>query len=184
MIQGVRVDTRALLALTHHCEPSRCRIASSCCSSYEVLVDRKEQRRIRGHLNDAARYAIELVEEDGFMDPFETTEGGSCLATNEDGLCVFAYRNSKRHLLCSLHSAAFDHGLPGVAIKPMACAIWPLYYVESDPPLITVQRGAAAFPCNSIRKGRRRRLDPGVAGILRDVWGSEFLAAVEDALQD
>lgn len=183
LIHGVRVDTQALVSLAHRCDPSRCRMATSCCSSYEVLVDRKEQLRIRGHMNDAALYAIDLAEDEGFADPFEPTEGGTCLATNEDGLCVFAYRNSKRHLLCSLHSAAFDHGLPGTSIKPMACAIWPLYYIESDPPVITVQEGVAAFPCNEIRAGRRRNLDPGVAAIIQDVWGPAFLTAVERELR-
>jgi hypothetical protein len=145
-------------------------------------VDRKEQKRILGHLNDAARYAIDLAEPGGFVDPFESTEGGTCLATHEDGQCVFAYRNSRRHLLCSLHSAALDHGLSGYAIKPRACAIWPLYFVECAPPLLTVQEGVSSFPCNRLRRGRPTSMDPGVAAILRDVWGASFLAAVEDAI--
>jgi hypothetical protein len=179
----MRVDVEALLRLSHACAPSRCRVAATCCNSYEVLVDRKEQRRILGHLNDAARYAIELEEPGGFVDPFEPTEGGTCLATDEDGQCVLAYRNEKKHLLCSLHSAALGHGLHGFAIKPMACAIWPLYYVEGETPLLTVQEGVTEFPCNRFRRRDAKRLDRGIADILRQVWGSSFLDGVEAAVR-
>lgn len=179
---GIRVDLKALGSLSHQCRPARCRFAAKCCNSYEVFVDPKERRRITGYLNDAAIYAPGLYEDGGFTEPFEDTEGGKCLATNENGMCIFAFRNSKNHLLCSLHAAAQDHGLHGYAVKPMACAIWPLYYLESDPPLLTVQEGVTKFPCNSRRKGEGKELDLGVAGIIRDFWGSELLAGIERAL--
>ena len=184
LVDGIRVDVAALLRLAHACEPSRCERASSCCSSYEVLVDRKEQRQITGYLDEASHYAAGLAEDGGFIEPFEATEGAKCLTTHEDGLCVFAFGNRQARVLCSLHAVALERGLKPHTVKPLACAIWPLYFVESDPPLLTVQEGAMGFPCNTprARSSGARRLHPGVADILRSVWGETFLERVAEAL--
>lgn len=182
LIHGIRVDVHALRCLAHRCEPAHCRYATSCCKTYEVLVDEPEMHRITGALPDAARYATDLREGDEWAETFEETDDGHCLATHEDGLCVFAFKNEDGHLLCSLHAAALDNGLHPYRVKPLACAIWPLFYQESEPPLLTVQDGATRFPCNTLRRSVRPALDAGVADIIRGVWGEPFLAAVEAAL--
>lgn len=182
-VQGIRVDIDALRALAHQCRPERCDHAASCCSTYEVQVDRREMGTIIGAMPDAARHARGLMESGGPIDPFEDTEGGQCLATDEDGLCVFSFRNAQGHPLCSLHAAALDHGLHPYRVKPLACAIWPLFFVEDDPPLLTVQDGATKFPCNTTRRSAKTPLHAGVAQIIRDVWGEEFLGGVVAAME-
>jgi hypothetical protein len=177
VIQGVRVDLAALSALRHRCEPMKCLGRErGCCETYEVYVDPREMGTIVGSMPDAARHARGLRSRGDFIDPFEDTDGGSCLATDPHGRCVFAYRDRAGATLCSLHSAALKHGLPPVKVKPKACALWPLFLVEGKRPLLTVQDGARDFPCNHTRRAAARGLDAGVAGIVRDVFGEEFLA--------
>lgn len=154
----------------------------SCCKTYEVPVDRREQAAIVGAMPYAARYA-RLYEDGELIDPFdESSDGHPCLNTHEDGMCVFAWRRRDGAVLCSLHSAALDLGLPPAAVKPKACVLWPLLLQETDPPLLTVQDGVAQFRCNALRRRFDQPLDPGVAGIVRAVFGPEFLAQLEFAI--
>ncbi len=174
IIEGIRVDIHALRALQHRCDPSRCVHARACCNSYEVLVDRGEMERAVGAIPNALRYLDTTLDE---IDPFDETENGHCLNTDEDGLCVFAYRGADRGIRCSLHSAALDLGLPPSRVKPKACVLWPLFLHEIEPPFLTVQSDATTFACNSLR-ATARGLDPGVADILRAVFGEGFLASL------
>ncbi len=180
IIQGIRVDLAALRTLRHNCVPQKCvERERGCCETYEVFVDRSEIGTIVGALPDAARYARHLKQRGEFIDPIEDSEGGGdCLATHQDGRCVFAYRASNGMTLCSLHSAGIDLGLEPFKVKPKACALWPLYFVEGKSPLLTVQDGALKFPCNHKRKSSSATLDTGVAHIVRTVFGESFLAAV------
>ncbi len=183
IIRGVRVDLAALRALRHRCEPLKCiGRERGCCETYEVYVDPREMGTIVGSMPDAARYARGLRTKGEFIEPFEETDGGSCLATDPHGRCVFAYRDSAGATLCSLHSAALKHGLPPIKVKPKACALWPLYLVEDKQRFLTVQEGANAFPCNHTRRSNARGLDAGVAEIVRDVFGEGFLAELNAKL--
>jgi hypothetical protein len=179
-IDGIRVDLDALRALRHDCVPEQCiGRERGCCETYEVIVDREEIGTIVGTLPQAAKYARHLKSGGEFVDPIDESEGGGdCLATHRDGRCVFAYRAANGMTLCSLHSAGIDLGLEPFKVKPKACALWPLYFVEGNNPLLTVQDGALAFPCNHKRRTAGRGLDPGVAHIVRTVFGDAFLAAV------
>lgn len=178
-IDGVRVDLDALRSLRHECVPMKCiGRERGCCETYEVYVDRTELGTIVGTMPDAARYARNLRRRGEFIDPFEDTDGGNCLATHHDGRCVFAYRDAGGATLCSLHSAGLDLGLDPFKVKPKACALWPLYLVEGKRPLLTVQEGALTFPCNHVRRTPGRGLDKGVAEIVHTVFGEPFLAAL------
>ena len=178
-IQGIRVDLEALRSLRHECIPTKCIGRDrGCCETYEVYVDRTELGTIVGAMPNAARYARNLRTRGEFVDPFEDTDGGNCLATHHDGRCVFAYRDRAGATLCSLHSAGLDLGLDPFKVKPKACALWPLYLVEGKRPLLTVQEGALAFPCNRARRERGTELDKGVADIVRTVFGERFLTAL------
>ncbi len=180
LVRGVRVDIGALRVLAHHCEPTNCSVRRNCCKTYEVLVDAREVSAIVGALPDAAKYAPGLYEDGIPIDPVEDTEHRqTCLATDEDGLCVFAYRDRAGATLCSLHSAAIDLGLPPIKVKPKACVLWPLFLVETDPPLLTVQSDATEFACNKARRSVGDKLDAGVADIIRAVFGDAFLEEVE-----
>jgi len=151
MIQGVRVDLKALRSLRHDCVPEKCiGQARGCCETYEVFK---------------------------FVDPIDESEAdGDCLATHEDGRCVFAYRATSGMTLCSLHSAGLDLELEPFRVKPKACALWPLYLVEGKQRALTVQEGALRFPCNHKRQVKAGGLDAGVAHIVRTVFGEAFLA--------
>src|SRR5262245_47566462 len=121
VIQGVRVDLEALRALRHRCEPMKCiGRERGCCETYEVYVDPREMGTIVGASPDAAKFARGLRQRGEFIDPFEDTDGGSCLATDPHGRCVFAYRDAKGATLCSLHSAALTHDLNPMKVKPKA----------------------------------------------------------------
>ncbi|MDK1021248.1 MAG: hypothetical protein QGD90_06390, partial [Candidatus Hydrogenedentes bacterium] len=112
-VENMRIDVEALQALAHRCEPLKCiGRERGCCATYEVVVARREQGTIVGALAEAARFAPALKTGGEYLDPFEETEGGSCLNTDEDGRCVFAYEDARGATLCSLHSAALDLGLP------------------------------------------------------------------------
>lgn len=178
-IENMRIDVEALRALAHRCDPMKCiGRARGCCETYEVVVGRREQGTIVGTLDEASRFAIGLKEDGDFLEPFEETEGGTCLNTDEDGRCVFAYDDSLGATMCSLHSAALDLGLPPAEVKPRACALWPLALVEGDPPLLTVQEGVLDFPCNRARSESSGGLDPGVAEIVEAVFGHAFLTKI------
>ena len=188
VIQGIRVDVDALRALAHLCDPMTCRHVKCCCKSYEILVDRSEERTVVGMMKEAARYTPTLVEDGEFADPIEDVFGDACLATHEDGTCVFAFHTSEGAVRCSLHAAAIDLGLPPAEVKPKACTLWPLFLDESPPPLLTVQEDALAFPCNTVRRGGDGGAGPivqlhlGVREIIEAVFGGEFLAEVEKAV--
>jgi len=182
-IENMRIDVEALQALTHLCDPMKCiGRARGCCETYEVVVGRREQGTIVGTLDEASRFAIGLKEDGDFLEPFEETEGGTCLNTDEDGRCVFAYDDSLGATMCSLHSAALDLGLPPAEVKPRACALWPLALVEGDPPLLTVQGGMLDFPCNRVRDEGGGALDPGVASIVEAMFGHSVLTEITAAL--
>jgi len=184
MIQGVRVDLAALRALRHRCEPMKCvGRERGCCETYEVYVDPREMSTIVGSMPDASKFARKLRNDGEFIEPFEDTDGGSCLATDPHGRCVFAYRDAKGMTLCSLHSAALKNGLVPFHIKPKACALWPLYLVEGKRPFLTVQEGALKFPCNH-KRSAARGLDPGVAEIVRDVFGASFLGELTQRIAE
>ena len=93
-IQGLRVDLDSLRALRHECVPEKCMGRDrGCCETYEVYVDRAEMGTIVGAMPNAAKYARGLRKSGTFVDPFEDTDGGNCLVTNDHGRCVFAYRD-------------------------------------------------------------------------------------------
>lgn len=180
IVRGVRIDIHALRVLAHFCDPTKCIHARACCNTYEVYVERGEMKSVTGAFDEAARY---LDEPADIIDPFEETEGGHCLNTDEDGLCVFAYRGEEGGVLCSLHSAAIDMNLPPASVKPKACTLWPLFYQETDPPLLTVQNDAVSFPCNSMRHSASgNKLDRGVGEIIEAVFGKPFLDDVNELL--
>ncbi len=182
-IENMRIDVEALRALAHRCDPMKCiGRARGCCETYEVVVDRCEQGTIVGTLDEASRFAIGLKEGGDFLEPFEETEGGTCLSTDEDGRCVFAYDDARGATMCSLHSTALELGLPPAEVKPRACALWPLALVEGDPTLLTVQEGVLDFPCNRARGEGGGGLDAGVAAIVEALFGRGVLKEITASL--
>lgn len=175
------VDASALLALAHVCRPERCTRAKTCCSSYDVRVNKREAAAAIGLLSEAARYASTLREDGDFADPIEECDGGQSLATREDGACVYSYRGGDGGVRCGLHSAALDLGLRPERAKPRSCVLWPLAIAEGRPPILTVMEDAALFPCNR-RRVPGKTLHPGVAALIADALGPQYLMKLEMAL--
>jgi hypothetical protein len=174
-IDGVRVDIEALRRLSHECRPSNCSVRKSCCKTYEVIVDNGEMSDIIGVMPRAAHYAKGILDDGDLVDPFdEADDADACLATHEDGMCVFAWRDREGAILCSLHSAALDLSVDPYKTKPKTCTLWPLYLIEGDAPRLTVQEDAYDFACNKPATGNPVQLDPGVSEILDAVFGTAF----------
>lgn len=145
--------------------------------AFEVEIEEHEAERAIGMMREAARYQPALFEDGEPADPCDETTTGLCLATDEDGLCVFAYYTPEGMSRCSLHSAALDLGLRPEDVKPGPCSLWPLALVEElDPPLLTTQENASEFPCNRMRG--RKTLSPGIASIIRERFGEGFLRSL------
>jgi len=148
---------------------------------YEVPLEPGESARVLGLLPDAARFAKGLHEDGEYTDPLDEGELGACLATKESGRCMFAYVK-KGATLCSLHSAALDLDLPPYRMKPRACSLWPLAITDDEPQVLGVQDGVLGFPCNARRTKGAKRLHPGVANTIREVFGESFLAELQEAI--
>ncbi len=181
-IEGLRVDVSALASLTYACRPGRC-AGASCCARYEVCVATEELGRLVGLLPAAARYAVALRGPDGLDNPFEPLGGGLwAIDTDEDGLCVLAYRDRSGATRCSLHSAALEAGLDPLAHKPLSCALWPVAVSEDDPPVLTVADDATELPCCRPRRSLPTRLDEGLAGNLLVQFGRGVVEGINEAL--
>ncbi|MDP7640729.1 MAG: hypothetical protein QGG73_13630 [Candidatus Hydrogenedentes bacterium] len=182
-IDGIRIDIEALRRLSHQCQPANCSIRGNCCKTYEVIVDNGEISGIVGTMPRAAHYAKGLVQDGELIDPFdEADDADACLATHHNGMCVFAWRDRKGATRCSLHSAALDLGVDPYDTKPKACTLWPLYLIEGNSPVLTVQEDTYSFDCNKPAAGRPTGLNPGISEILDSVFGGAFRENVERLL--
>ena len=183
IIAGVAVDIRALAGIAHDCRPECCAERTSCCATYEVCIERDEQQKILNHIASAASYASAIRDGDDLLDPFDWADGGlTCLQTDEDGLCVFAFDNGSGHTLCSLHAAAMDSGIRPIDAKPRSCHLWPLAVTEPPRPILTVMDDALEFPCNRRRRAGRKNLHAGIAEIVRDAMSDEAVEQINRLL--
>jgi hypothetical protein len=175
VIQGIKVDLVNLLSIKHDCQPVHCKQRKSCCQTYEVLVDKDQWNNITGAMSGARKFAPHLKEDGEYIEPFDDTDGGTCLQADEDGLCVFAFKGPSDEILCSLHAAALKWEIEPIQVKPRSCVLWPLALVESTPSFLTVQGDAMEFLCNTPADTNETRLDTEVASIISTVFGREFL---------
>jgi hypothetical protein len=180
IINGIRVDIVSLLSISHKCVPGVCSSNMCCCSQYEICIDDRELERITAYIPAASEWAHELRCGSGFENVFdETGDDLYSIDTDEDDLCIFAYPGVKNSVLCSLHTVALDLKLPPVEVKPISCATWPLAVSYNNPHILSVAEDAFDFPCNT--KNTKGLLDHGISCIIKDVYGEEFLKAVQDA---
>jgi hypothetical protein len=177
------VELDDLAGLSHRCRPRLCRRDRFCCAAYEVEVDEGELETIVGLLPEAGRYAPGLWTGKGWENVFEEGEGGLyTLDSDEQGLCVFAFGRGSGGWRCALHAAALDLGLAPYMAKPRCCALWPLALWETSPPVLGLHEDIFTFPCNTPRPRDSRDLDPGVAALIRENFGPDFLAELKDHL--
>ena len=163
------VDLASVLSIDHACDG--CRPGElCCCSAYEVCVTTKELQRIIRVLPEAVRFCPHLKTGDGYDNLFDEVEPGLfAIDTDDDGLCLFAFR-SGRKVRCSLHAAGAALGLPPEQIKPKACLLWPMNFSEGKEALSLVD-DALAFRCNTLRRGRSRSLSPAFVKAVDAVYG-------------
>lgn len=166
---SVEVDVESLLSLENHCDGcaggGKC-----CCSSYEVCVTTTELKRIIKVLPEAARFCPHLLTVGGYDNVFEEEEAGLfSIDTDEDGLCLFAYRSDHR-LHCSLHTVAVKLGLPLEQVKPKVCMLWPMHFSDGDEVLGMIS-DAFRFSCNVRKTPGSRSLSPGVVETIELVYG-------------
>lgn len=183
IVDGIRIDIPALLSMAHQCRPGLCSIEQNCCSAYEVAIEPREEETIVGSMPLAARYAPGLVAGDTARNVFDDDDDGSLvLDTDPEGYCVFSYRSDPNQVLCSLHTAALDIGLPPHKIKPFCCTLWPLSLEGRKNLLLSIHHDAFEFPCNKRRPPNSTDLDPGLAHIIQSLWNKDFLNKIIAAL--
>lgn len=185
IINGINVDLEALLGVEYSCVPSACANQACCCQYYEITLTADELQTVLGMVPMAAKYAAHLdVSADELPELFEEIDDGQfALAEDEDGCCVFQYQNGDGATLCSIHSAALEHGMHPYRVKPWACSMWPLTEDEEDPPLLTLQDDALDFPCNRQTRTTRRELCPELQDIIQAMYGEDFLRQIQQAAE-
>jgi hypothetical protein len=179
---SVEVDVESLLSFENRCTGcaggERC-----CCSSYEVCVTTAEVKRIIRALPEAAKFCPHLLTAGGYDNVFDEEEPGLySIDTNEDGLCLFAYRSDGR-IRCSLHTAAATLGLPLEQVKPKVCMLWPLHFSDGDEVLGMIS-DAFRFSCNQRRAPGPRELSPDFVEAIERVYGEGCGAQVKLAAEN
>jgi hypothetical protein len=177
-IDGLSVDLVALASISHRCDPSGCSPSAHCCSAYDLWVSGAEADAVAAHLSAVAEFARHLAgatREDVLQ---RLAEDAYAVRRDRMGRCLLAYDAADGSVLCSLHTVAERRCLPLRDVKPEPCRLWPLSTTSSIPPVLGVQEGAMRYPCNRARDAALGGLDPAIAGILRDVFGTPFLRKV------
>jgi hypothetical protein len=178
----VEVDVESLALLENRCNGcttgERC-----CCSTYEVCVTIAEMKRIIRVLPEAAKFAPNLLNTQGYDNVFEQEESGLfSIDTDEEGLCVFAYWLHGR-IHCSLHSAAATLSLSLEQVKPKVCLLWPMHFSEGDEVLAAIS-DAFLFRCNTRKARGSRNLSPGFVEALELVYGEGCGTQVKHAAEN
>jgi len=176
------VDLAAILSVEHDCDgclPGE----PCCCSTYEVCATAAELERIIPVLPGAARFCSHLDTGDGYDNIFDEVESGLfAIDTDDDGLCLLAFR-SKGRVRCSLHAAAVALGIPPEKVKPKACLLWPLSFSEGKEVLSLID-DAPAFRCTTLRRSRSRKISPAFVKTIEAVYGKGVGERVEqDAMK-
>ncbi len=179
---SVEVDVESLVGLENHCDGcaggGKC-----CCSSYEVCATTAELKRIIKVLPEAARYCPHLLTAGGYDNVFEEEEPGLfSIDTDEDGLCLFAYRSEHR-VHCSLHTVAVELGLPLEQVKPKVCMLWPMHFSDGDEVLGMIN-DAFLFSCNARKAPGSRSLSPGFVETIELVYGEGCGSQVKRAAEN
>ncbi len=184
VIDNITVDIESLLSLAHTCDPGLCVQDKSCCSCFHVCVEMNELEKITGFMPMASAYATDLKSDGVIMNVFDE-EGPDLFSidTDEYGLCDFAYHGGKNETLCSLHSVALQMDYQPEDVKPRDCVLWPLALTEDKPFSLSIDDEALSFPCNSMRSANASFLDPGIADIIRKLFGELFLREVNKCLK-
>lgn len=184
-IDGIIVDCLALTSIKHSCISHNCDISQCCCSSYEVIIDSIQLSNIINILPFASQHSTNLINSNKSFANVFGDEGRNAYSIdkNEMGMCEFGYKEKEKKILCSLHKASVDMKIPLKSVKPLACILWPLAYVESDPIILTTQENALLFPCNKRIFPPSLEIDHGIAQIVKTFFGSSFLHKIQKSIK-
>ena len=174
------VDIRAIYGVFFKCDAMLCRDMESCCSRYEVVIDHTEREKLLGLLPACGAFQPLLMGDNGPQNPFDDSsdEGLYAVDKDEDG-CVIAHGGEHGETACSFHAAALSLGLDPLANKPLACALWPLVYVESDPVIVGLDDDVFDFPCATRKKKPDGRLPRGFEQSLSLIFSSDWLRELD-----
>jgi hypothetical protein len=176
IVGNIRVDVPALMSIRHSCRPGVCKGAPNCCSCFQIHVNEKELETIVGFLPLVEKYTPSIGGLQGYDNIFEEAEDDCFLIdADENERCVFAYTTAREEILCSLHSAALDLGLPPVDVKPKCCSLWPLALTKGPDRVLSINALYAAFPCNQ-KKAVPEGIDAGIQETIRIYFGASFLS--------
>ncbi len=183
IIENIKVDLKSLISIKHKCDPGICKGKISCCAEYEVCMEKKEVNKIIAHTPEAAEFATQLIANGSYRNIFdETNDNLITIDTDEENQCLFAWRNSKGEILCSLHSHAIKNNLSFYDTKPVSCCLWPLAIYDGSPETLTVQDDAFNFDCNRKLKSEKIDLDTGISSIIKNVYGERMLVGINQAI--
>ena len=147
----MKFDFDTIRSIHHECRGCHSK-TDCCCASYDIFISEKEMRRILNIFPLLIEYCPNLAKDGEFDNVFEESNDGLIqLDTDENGLCVFAYRQGGI-IRCALHSVAIDMGLSIEDVKPFHCLLWPMAVSSGPETVISIQENALDFPCNSPQK--------------------------------
>ena len=147
----MKFDFDAIKSIYHECRGCHSK-TDCCCASYNIFISEEEMQRILNIFPLIIGYCPDLVVDGEFDNVFEESDDGLIqLDTDENGLCVFAYRHEEM-IRCALHTAANDMGIAIEDIKPFHCLLWPMAVSSGSEPLVSIQENALDFPCNHPQK--------------------------------
>ncbi len=152
-----------------------------CCSSFPSTHTWKllQHDSTDEHISGVQECAIDNNDE--YINVFEKIETDLFSIDDDDfGVCVFAYRGGKEETLCSLHSTAIEMDYQPEEVKPKDCVLWPLALSEGAPLCLTIDDDAFLFPCNRSRATEAAVLDPGIASIIKTLYGNDFLEEINE----
>ena len=183
IIENVKVDLKSLISIKHKCDPGVCKGKTSCCAEYEVCMEKKEVDKIIVHTPEAAGFAPQLIANGSYRNIFDETDDNLVsIDTDENNQCLFAWRNSKGEILCSLHSHAIKNNLSFYDTKPESCCLWPLAIYDGSPKILTVQDDAFNFDCNKKWKPEKAELDAEISSIINNVYGEKMLDGINHSI--
>ena len=176
----IEVDIIGICSVTHNCTGCAEELMR-CCSSYDIIINKKELYNIVGYLPLAAEFSPKLVYNNEYKNIFEKIEPNYfCLDTYINSLCHFAYFDQNK-LLCSLHTSANKYNIPLKEIKPMVCILWPLAIYEDKTTILSIDDDTFEFKCNKFNKFENNFLCPSIVRNIDLVFGIKFRTEIERA---
>ena len=168
--EAVSVDVQAICSIDHECVGCS-EVSKSCCAKYDVCVDEARLEKIIPFLPQAAQFCPHLKTDGGYANVFEEAEKGQySIDTDENDLCVFAYKADNGLIRCSLHAVETKLGLTPGSVKPEVCMLYPLTFSEGGD-VLTLHDDALSCACSSPRKKPSNLISPALLDTIRHFGG-------------